>query len=215
MALYAERGYRGVGLQAIGEAAGVHHSTILYHFGTSVGLLVAVLEERDRQFFELTRPFWEEGGVDGLRLFPEMARFNVEHPELARLFVVLEAENLDPLDPAHTYFLERRRTLHQLIESLLDEVVDVTKAGPGFDAATVADEILAFQAGAHLQWALDPDQVDLVAMYHAYSARLFVQLGLELASPAGASPGASTGRSLDRTTSSSPTARPARGSRSR
>jgi AcrR family transcriptional regulator len=183
MDLYAERGYRGAGLQAIGERAGVHHSTILYHFGSSVGLLVAVLKERDRQFFDQTRQFWEQGGGDALRLLPEMARFNVEHPQLARLFVVLEAENLDPQDPVHEYFLDRRRTLRGLIVTLLDEVVDREVAGSEFDAATVADEILAFQAGAHLQWALDPEQVDLIALYNSFSDHLVARLGLAPVSP--------------------------------
>ena len=48
--LYAEAGVRGTGLMAIGDRAGVSHATVLYHFGSSMGLLLAVLAERDRCF---------------------------------------------------------------------------------------------------------------------------------------------------------------------
>src|SRR4051794_29733888 len=48
--LYAETGFRGTGLIAIGERAGVTHATVLYHYGSSHELLMAVLEERERRF---------------------------------------------------------------------------------------------------------------------------------------------------------------------
>ena len=41
--LYAENGFRGTGLMAIGERAGVAHATVLYHFKSSQALLMAVL----------------------------------------------------------------------------------------------------------------------------------------------------------------------------
>ena len=36
MALYARRGVKGTGLAAIGQAAGVTHAGVLYHFGSSL-----------------------------------------------------------------------------------------------------------------------------------------------------------------------------------
>src|ERR1700690_452949 len=133
MELYAEKGYRGTGLIAIGEKAGVHHSTILYHFGSSAGLLVAVLNERDRQFLELTRPIWGQGALTALRDLPAMARFNVANPQLARLFTVLEAENLDEHGPAHQYFLRRRRMFHDLIVALIQYTIDAEQLTTSID----------------------------------------------------------------------------------
>ena len=65
MALYARRGVKGTGLAAIGQAAGVTHAGVLYHFGSSRRLLLAVLDERDRHFSARTAADWEgRGGLD-------------------------------------------------------------------------------------------------------------------------------------------------------
>ena len=122
MALYARRGVKGTGLAAIGQAAGVTHAGVLYHFGSSRRLLLAVLDERDRRFWRETAADWEgRGGLDALRQMPRLARWNRDNWELAKLYTVLEAENLDPDDEAHRYFVERRRRVRRRIEGAIEE----------------------------------------------------------------------------------------------
>lgn len=172
MELYAETGFRGTGLMAIGERAGVHHATVLYHFGSSSDLLLAVLEERDREFMQFSREGYAQGGLAALRNLPLFARFNVAHPLWAKLFCVLQVENLEPDAEVHGYFLERRRAVRRLTIAALREAKKRGEIGHDVDEAKTADAILAFTAGALVQYFLDPKQVDLVALYEHFTETL-------------------------------------------
>jgi len=174
--LYAETGFRGTGLMAIGERAGVHHATVLYHYGTSRDLLLAVLGERDRQFAEFSREAFAGGGLHALRNFPINARFNLAHPVWAKLFTVLQAENLDDSAEAHDYFVERRRAARGLMLSLLRDAKKRGEIRRDVDDVKTADGMLAFAAGAQVQYSLDPDKVDLVALYEHFTAMLIRDL---------------------------------------
>src|SRR3954453_7862332 len=114
MELFSENGYRGTGLMAIGQKAGVTHAAVLYHFGSSEGLLMAVLDERLRGFEQEAGNAFEGEPIDILRALPAIAKFNVAHPELTKMYVVLKAENLDEGQPAHEYFVTHLRNTHEL-----------------------------------------------------------------------------------------------------
>ena len=90
---------------AIGERAGVTHAAVLYHFGSSEGLLLAVLDERLRRFDAATRDAFAGRALDVLAALPEIARFNAANPELTKMFVVLKAESIDAGQPGHDYFV--------------------------------------------------------------------------------------------------------------
>jgi len=174
--LYAERGFRGTGLMAIGERAGVAHATVLYHFGSSHDLLMAVLAERDRLFQEATRDDWVEPGLGALRHLPEVARFHVAEPKLGKLFAVLQAENLDPGHDANEYFRTRRREIRDLLRAQLGRAVEQGEVRADIDIDITADHILSFTTGAQIQYFLAPDDVDLVALYESFTATLIRDL---------------------------------------
>src|SRR5215470_9391031 len=74
--LYAKGGLRGTGLTAIGQAAGVTHAGVLYHFGSVENLLQAVIDERDRRFWRETADTWVgRDGLDALRRLPKLAEW--------------------------------------------------------------------------------------------------------------------------------------------
>lgn len=176
MALYARRGVKGTGLAAIGQAAGVTHAGVLYHFGSSRRLLLAVLDERDRRFWRETAADWEgRSGLDALRQMPRLARWNRDNWELAKLFTVLEAENLDRDDEANRYFLERRRRVRGRIQRAILEGQRRGEIRADVDATVKADEAVAFMDGAQLNAMLDP-KVDLVAIFESYAAALVGQI---------------------------------------
>ena len=176
MALYARHGVKGTGLAAIGQAAGVTHAGVLYHFGSSRRLLLAVLDERDRRFWRETARDWEgRGGLDALRQMPRLARWNRDNWELAKLFTVLEAENLDEQDEAHGYFLERRRRVRGRVQRAIEEGQRRGEVRADVDATVKADEAVAFMDGAQLNAMLDP-KVDLVAIFESYAAALVGQI---------------------------------------
>lgn len=176
IALYAEAGVRGTGLMAIGKRAGVHHATVLYHFKSSRELLLAVLQERDRLFMDYSREVLDRGGLEALRLLPFVGRFNVEHPQWARLFAVLQAENLDPGGEAHAYFLERRGEARALVVRLLRTAKKRGEIRRDVDEDATADVVLAFTAGINIGSFIDPQHVDVVAAYRRFTDMLIGDL---------------------------------------
>jgi AcrR family transcriptional regulator len=174
--LYAETGVRGTGLMAIGERAGVHHATVLYHYRNSRELLLAVLAERDRRFVEFSREAYAEGGLSSLRALPIVARFNLENPVWAKLFAVLQVENLDEKDPAHAYFVERRNDACALVRAALHQAKERGEIRADVDDDATIDAILAFTAGIQVQFFLCPDRVDLMAAYERFTAMLIADL---------------------------------------
>lgn len=174
--LYAETGVRGTGLAAIGERAGVHHATVLYHFRNSRELLLAVLEERNRKFLEFALETWGAGGLQAIEKMPMMARFNLEHRVWAKLFTVLQAESLDEQSDLHGYFVERRGESHERAVHLLRGARPKGDAAQSADDDLLADVILAFAAGVQIQHFLDPTRVDPVALYERFTAMLMRDL---------------------------------------
>lgn len=174
--LYATRGFRGTGLIAIGQRAEVAHATVLYHFGSSEQLLLAVLADRDRRFQEATAAAWAPGGLTAIANLPEVARFNAAEPVEARLFAVLQAESTDPDHEAHAFFVQRRRAVRELLVDLVRQAARARELRSGVRPERIADRILAFTTGAQLQWALDPGEVDLVAQYEAFTADLLHEI---------------------------------------
>src|SRR4029453_14395353 len=163
--LYAETGVRGTGLIAIGERAGVHHATVLYHYRSSRELLLAVLDERDRQFTDFSREAFKEGGLRALQNLPIAARFNVEHPVWTKLFAVLQAENLDAGAEAPPYSLARRNNLRRRLIARLREAKRRGEIRAEVDETATADVIQAFMSGAQTQHLLDPKHTDLIPIY--------------------------------------------------
>jgi AcrR family transcriptional regulator len=170
--LYAESGFRGTALKAIGERAGVHHATVLYHYRTSRELLVAVLKERDRRYLEFTRDVFQDGGLKPLENLSIMARFNLKHPVWAKLFTVLQAENFDEGSELHDYYIERRNAGRKLIAEFLREAKDRGEVRNDVDDGLTVDAIMAFAAGVQVYYLMDPKRVDPVALYERFTAML-------------------------------------------
>ena len=176
MALYARAGVNGTGLAAIGEAAGVTHAGVLYHFGSSRDLLLAVLDERDRRFWRETTETWEgRSGIEALRQLPRLAEWNAKNFSLAKLFTVLEAENLEASAAAHDYFVERRRRVRRRVQRAIETGQRNGEIRADVDARVKADEAVAFMDGAQLNAILDP-QVDIVAIFETYTEALVADI---------------------------------------
>lgn len=184
MALYARRGVKGTGLAAIGQAAGVTHAGVLYHFGSSRKLLLAVIDERDRRFWRENAAHWEgRSGLAALRQLPRLAEWNRENFELAKLYTILEAENLDEEDEAHAYFLERRRRVRRRVQRAIEDGQRSGEIRSDIDAGVKADEAVSFMDGAQLNAMLD-HTVDIVAIFESYTDALVKQLAVRRPSPA-------------------------------
>src|SRR4051812_28889430 len=88
-ALFAERGYDGTSVQAIGERAGVSRGSIFWHFGSKEGLLWAVAERAFEEWEAevLVPDVGDATGVEAVRrALAAHRRFLTERGEALRLF---------------------------------------------------------------------------------------------------------------------------------
>ena len=93
--LFARRGFSGVSVQEIADAAGTHKTTVLYHFASKDALHEAVLDEALDRVVEVTREFLA-GEFKRARvafLLDQMHAFYAEHPAVAWL---LQRELIEP-----------------------------------------------------------------------------------------------------------------------
>jgi AcrR family transcriptional regulator len=168
--LFAEKGYRGSGLAALGDHVGMTATGLLYYFGSKERLLLEVVAERDRADAIDT----SEGLT--LKSLRDLARHNVETAILMRLYVVLTAESFDPDDPLHGFFVERYETARELVRSILATERDAHRIRQDVDIDQTAFEIIGLLMGLEIQWLSDPERVDLAQRFQTYIDRLIEEL---------------------------------------
>ncbi|RKS79962.1 AcrR family transcriptional regulator [Motilibacter peucedani] len=151
--LIADRGFRGVTLQAVADACGMTAAGVLHHMGTKDGILVAVLEHRDAVDALAARER-AAGETDPRGFLDAVMLRNSSQPEIVRLYSVLAAEALTESHPAHAYFQKRYAVSRADIERYLTGRVE--------DPAAAAVHVLAVMDGLQLQWLRDPDGFDLL-----------------------------------------------------
>lgn len=175
-ALFAERGYRATSIADVAARVGVTQQALLYYFGSKVGLLHAVIDQRDGDSVDFVEELAAIGGAKAIEQIPRYAHRNIANSDLARLFTVLVAENLHPDDVAHEHFVQRYRDLRRRIEDVIVSGQESGEFAGTVDARLKAAEILAFIEGINTQWLLDPDSVDLVAVTEHFVADLVLAL---------------------------------------
>src|SRR5215475_14437242 len=100
------RGYHGFALQDVAQRCGLTNGGVLYHFASKEQLLLAALQEHDRrlsaEMMAMLAPKMRETGHKSLPLRATLETLHTivqragDHPELSRLYAVLQAEALDP-----------------------------------------------------------------------------------------------------------------------
>jgi AcrR family transcriptional regulator len=169
-----QRGYHGFTLQELAQRCGLTNGGVLYHFGSKEGLLIAVLEERDRREGEIIPASVELPSrsaahsdislntvLQVLRMI--MARVSTQ-PELVRLYAVLQSEALDPAHPAHEYFLRR--------EAMVLDVFTRVLAPHFAQPHSIARQIHALMDGLSLQWLREKQAFDMTIEWDRAAARL-------------------------------------------
>jgi AcrR family transcriptional regulator len=170
--LWSSTGYRGTGITAVAERAGVTPAGLLHHFGTKDAFLLAVVQELDRQTLEDYADRQNVGGVGLLDLIPDLVRPPGERPALWRLLLMLQAENFDPDSPAYDYFVTRQRVVHDLFAEALRRGQETGEIRADADVDLVAGEILAFLLGIQIYREHGPFDIDLVALSEGFATRL-------------------------------------------
>jgi AcrR family transcriptional regulator len=172
--MFAENGYRGTSLAELAKRVGTTHQALLYYFGSKQRLLRDVVAERERQ--ERVEYPAVPGGRPTISHLHHTAQVVVSERRLARLYVVLAAENLDEGDPLHDFFVDRYRNTRALIAGAV-----ATDQGAGLvrndvDAGQIGREVLAVLMGAEAQWLMEPDDFDYLGTIGRYVDDLCTRL---------------------------------------
>ncbi|TMR32314.1 helix-turn-helix transcriptional regulator [Nonomuraea zeae] len=164
---FAENGYRGASLARIAERVELSQAGLLHHFKSKELLLVAVLDYRD----ELdTRKFdlGSAGGIDALRALADVVEHNSRVPGLVQLFSVISGEAVTPDHPGHAWARRRYRRLRADVAAALRTGAERGELRSGLDAEAHADRLIAMMDGLQTQWLIDPDRVDMAAIFRGY-----------------------------------------------
>jgi AcrR family transcriptional regulator len=169
--LFAQRGYRGGGLLELAERVGISHVGILHHFGTKENLLRAVMARRD-EVLEGLADEYEGTGITGLTSIPVPS----EPEMLTRLATVLRAENLNPGDPLHDYFIESHQRIRDRIAAEIRTGQEQGQIRSDINPEVKAVEIMAFGIGIETQWLLDPNRIDRSKSHQSFARALIDDL---------------------------------------
>src|SRR3954470_3418057 len=88
--VFAEHGYAGGSIRTIAQQAGVSHASVIQHFGSKEGLLIAVLEEWDGRTVESS--LTDVRGLAYFRRLPEVMAAHQDNRGLLELFTTIAAE---------------------------------------------------------------------------------------------------------------------------
>ncbi|MER7107160.1 TetR/AcrR family transcriptional regulator [Streptomyces sp. NPDC000229] len=168
---FAQWGFHASSLARIAKDVGITQGGLLHHFRSKESLLVAVLEHSDEQ--DVERFFGTEpaSAAECFTTLTRLASHNATRLGRVKMFNVLLAEASNPGHPAHAYFTRRNSEVLRRMTGSLRRAVDSGELKPDADCPAVAREAIAVMDGLQLQWALDPEGVDMVAQFRAYADR--------------------------------------------
>jgi len=171
---FAARGYWGASLQDIAVRTGLSKPGLLHHFPSKQVLLAAVLAERDRRdrhgmgvddIFALR-------GLQVLDMLDRLVAHNAERAGLVRLSHVLAAESAGDSHPAAEYGRRHFAEARTLVRTALEAGVADGELRDDLDCGLLAVQVVAVMEGLENQWLADPEPVDLVGVFHAYTRDL-------------------------------------------
>jgi len=158
--LWATSGWRGTGITAVAERAGITPSGLLHHFGTKENFLLEVIAQLDHQELERHKALGRPQGLELFLRLPDMVRNYRDAPGLWKLHHTLQAENLDPDSPAHAYYVARHAYLRGQWAGAIRAGQTSGEIRPDADPDLIAVQILAFLHGMLLHDIHGPHDVD-------------------------------------------------------
>jgi AcrR family transcriptional regulator len=169
--LFAVQGFHGTSLSSIAARVGLSDAGLLHHFPSKEHLLLELLALRHEHDTERVAAALaaHEGYLAALL---GLCRENQATPGLVRLFAILAAESVDDDHPAHDWTVERYRTLRARIVPRLEREQREGRIDPALDVRLLAPQLIAMLDGLQVQWLLDPDEVDMSAVFADFAARL-------------------------------------------
>jgi len=169
--LFAVQGFHGTSLSSIATRVGLSEPGLLHHFPSKEHLLLELLSLRHEHDGErVARALADHAGL--LDAVLGLCRENQDRPGLVRLFAIIAGESVDDDHPAHDWMVDRYRALRARMAARIATEQREGRIDPALDPATLAPQILAMWDGVQVQWLLDPEAVDMSAVFADFLARL-------------------------------------------
>jgi AcrR family transcriptional regulator len=184
MELVGERGPSAVTLGDVGERVGTSHAAVLYHFRSRRELLLAVLEERDRTTRTALDRCFAPGGLGALARLGDIAHGIQREPNFRKLALVLQAESLGD-DRIGRYLRARYLYIRCGLARAMRIGQERGEIRTDFDVEARAAEVAAFMDGIANQHFIDPDGVDIVAVYADFVQQLLAAISTDGGAGAG------------------------------
>lgn len=166
--LFAQSGYRGTSLAMLAEEVGITDAGLLYHFPTKNDLLLAVLEETDKEQETRMSGGLDTANAEYISAWAEFGKVLEEDPVLMALDVLMSAEHLQTASDFNEYFQRR-------YEAFRDRLVRSFKKGKAdgiyhadFNPNIEAALMIATLDGLRLQWLLSDGQISMASAMRYY-----------------------------------------------
>jgi AcrR family transcriptional regulator len=169
--VFAAQGFHGASLATIATRVGLSEPGLLHHFPSKEHLLLELLTLRHEHDSErVARALADhEAYLDALL---GLCRENQGTAGLVRLFTILVGESVDADHPAHEWMVERYRGLRERFVARIEAEQRAGRIASGLDPRALAPQLIAMFDGLQLQWLLDPEAVDLSAVFADFLDRL-------------------------------------------
>jgi AcrR family transcriptional regulator len=165
--VFAAQGFHGAALSTIATRVGLSEPGLLHHFPSKEHLLLELLAMRHEHDGErVARALADhEGFLDALL---GLCRENQDTAGLVRLFTIIAGESVDDEHPAHDWMVERYRTLRERFTTRIEREQREGRIDATLDPRRLATQLIATWDGLQVQWLLDPEDVDMSAVFEDF-----------------------------------------------
>ncbi|MFJ3901099.1 TetR/AcrR family transcriptional regulator [Streptomyces sp. NPDC090025] len=169
-------GFHASSLARIAHDCGITQGGLLHHFRSKEDLLLSVLAQSEQH--DVERLFGQEPASYAayLETLVALIEDNTRRPGIVRMYNVLVGESGNVGHPAHEYFKERYARVLRHTVTLLEAAAGRGELRPGIDCRAVAQEQLAVMDGLQIQWALDPESMDMPERVREFLRRQYAEL---------------------------------------
>jgi AcrR family transcriptional regulator len=156
-AVFAHRGFNGGSLTDIATGAEMTRPGVLHHYPSKQAVLLALLDQRDRDLQLLLPNATDWKLSDTLAYLKSVSAAVLGDRELVRLAHALTAEASDADHPARPWVLRRQRLVRADFERAIDNSKQAGELAVDLDASALAGAMLGAIEGIENQWLVDPD----------------------------------------------------------
>ncbi|MFI8827758.1 TetR/AcrR family transcriptional regulator [Streptomyces sp. NPDC053431] len=173
---FGQWGFHASSLARIAHDCGITQGGLLHHFRSKEDLLLSVLAQSEQHDVERLFSQEPESYAAYLDTLVALIEDNTRRPGIVRMFNVLVGESGNLGHPAHQYFKERYARVLRHTVDLLEAAVARGELRAGIDCPAVGREQLAVMDGLQIQWALDPDSMDMPARVGDFLRRQYAEM---------------------------------------